>query len=215
MNQMDEDVPADILSEAAIKLERLNFFGRTPSDDKLNALFRKIAHTEDMKLKELWTDNMDKDVPADIFAEAAVKLERVSFFGRTPSDEQLTALFRKIVDTDALKLKEFCVSVEKPKAFQYDEEVDVFCEAAVRLEVLDIPISSDLADCLLRKIVETEDMKLKTVHSVDTTSVPADTLIEAALKVNIHRSDGRRPSLSGEYSRDLFRKGSVKFAISR
>ena len=105
------------------------------------------------------------------------------------------------------------MNVEKPKAFQYDKEVDVFCEAAVRLEVLDIPISSDLADCLLRKIVETEDMKLKTVHSVDTTSVQADTLIEAALKVNIHYSDGR--SLSGECSRDLFRKGSVKFAISR
>ena len=73
-------VPIEIFAEAAVKLEYFSTECSYPIPGHVNALFRKIAQTEEIKLKELSMNQMDEDVPADILSEAAIKLERFNFF---------------------------------------------------------------------------------------------------------------------------------------
>ena len=153
-------ISADLFSnlhQAILKMEKVTLRAEL-SEEQLEEIFRKIAETEDLKLKSLdyYSRTKITSVKADIFTEAAIRLERIAV--RKLSDELVNALFRKIPMNEEMRLK---------RVFDVDVStvpVEIFSEAVVKLEsyyCYSRRPSFGHISALFRKIAQTEDMKLK------------------------------------------------------
>ena len=102
------NVPPELFGEALVKIETvdLSYSEGTNDDDQVSALFRKIASSEEMRLRELELTRVKiSHLSPDIISEATVKLEIFNACDCDLAVDQVSAIFAKLSTLKKRKLR--------------------------------------------------------------------------------------------------------------
>ena len=137
-NRDYSEVPPDVLVAALIKLEHTNILDSLSSYLTTN-LLNKIAGSSLVNIKKLDLDlRKSSSVPPELFGEALVKMETVVLYTSggliNGTGDQVLSLFRKIVSSEEMRIKELDLSYLNLTIPHISP--DIVSEAVVKLETL-------------------------------------------------------------------------------
>ena len=179
-----------LLSQALIRLEECSFWEysfHSLSTLQHVALFTAIDQTEDLELRVLNLPNEDiSEVPPDVLGAGLVKLEETDILSTDLTHEQIRVLFTKIAESPVVNLKKFNSS------YSYNIPPQLFADALVRIETVDIIHGNFWVESLLMKIANTEILTLRrlSLSMVDLSQFSPVVVSEAVVKLETLNVEG-------------------------
>ena len=101
-------IPPELFGDALVKIKSLVLFSSVGaiSEDQVLSLFRKISHSEQMRLRELTLFILNiSHISADIISEATIKLKTFMARSCRSTSEQVSAIFAKLSTSQDHKLR--------------------------------------------------------------------------------------------------------------
>jgi len=105
-NENLSHVEKEVLAKAVVRLENVKFFDNKFSSDQLDCLLKAIVKTERLSLKSLEFSHCNLDLSSqDLLARAVCRLESVDLVVSQVTKAHSNAIFRQIIQAEALKLR--------------------------------------------------------------------------------------------------------------
>ena len=177
-NQDYSEVNIDVLAAALAKLESTDILYKI-SSEVTRSLFTKMSESYLIKIPNIsWLKCTS--VPSELFGEALVRIETVNLFYSQGliSEDQLSSLFRKIVNTEQMRLRELNLGRENISHVS----PDIISHAVVKLVSFtahDCNLTAAQLSSIFTRLSELEDHKLRTLSLVqnDLSTVPTEALV--------------------------------------
>ena len=172
------EIPENIRIGAAVRLEETDLQTSFASEESLIDWFNFIAESPVMNLRSLTTCGIAYDILPEVVASALVRAENVR--AQFLSEDAQIALFKKITNTDDIKLRRLVISYSDLSILS----PDILAETVVTLEDIDISetkLTPDQVQGIFDKISSCENLALRrlTVKGNNLSSVPAPHLVRA------------------------------------
>ena len=104
-------IPADILSQALVRLERINLIGTVLTTDQIQNVLITISVCKEMKLRHFSLLALDASaVPGEILVAAISRLEVVELLDTTITSHQLTSIFQLVASRQHIYIHTFTLS---------------------------------------------------------------------------------------------------------
>ena len=172
------EVPENIRMEAAVKLEETDLQTSFASKESLIEWFDFIAESPVMNLRSLTTCGIASEILPEVLAAALVRAENVR--AKFLSEDAHIALFKKITNTDDIKLRQLVINYSDLSHVP----PDILEETLVTLEEIDLSVTNltpEQVQGIFDKISTCENLKLRKlmVKGNNLSSVPAPHLVQA------------------------------------
>ena len=182
------EVPAEVLASAVVRVQEVKLSHCSLTFAQSEAILLRIAEAgavTRLSVLDLHGNNLATVPPATISA-ALLRLAQVEVHMTELTSEQVVAIFQRIASQDSpeLKLKKLVIWSNDLSTVPSES----LSKASVKLEEVSLfltRLTRDQVNALLTRIVETDDLKLRSLDVCDNdlSSVPRSVLVEVVRKM--------------------------------